>query len=157
MNLGRRIDPYWPDPDWRAKGGRNAWNSWIPLDNMEGPIVHRWVPCHRDPFNRSHTDKTILLLKIGERYVPIAEQAVLVLPEEDKLSHKSLTDNEKSGRSKKSSREEAGSEGTEVEEVWTRLERTAGSAIPAISEQEEAGGPGDDMLELRASSLDVEC
>ena len=160
MNLGRRIDPYWPDPDWRAKGGRNAWNSWIPLDNMEGPIVHRWVPCHRDPFNRSHTDKTILLLKIGERYVPIAEQAVLVLPEEDKLSHKSLTDNDKSGRaSKKSSREEASSEGPEVEEVWTRLERTAGSAIPAISEQEEAaaGGQEENMVELRASSLDMEC
>ena len=130
------------------------------LENMEGPIVHRWVPCHRDPFNRSHTDKTILLLKIGERYVPIAEQAVLVLPEEDKLSHKSLTDNEKSGRaSKKSSREEATSDGPEVEEVWTRLERTAGSAIPAISEQEEAaaGGQEENMVELRASSLDMEC
>ena len=160
MNLGRRIDPYWPDPDWRAKGGRNAWNSWIPLENMEGPIVHRWVPCHRDPFNRSHTDKTILLLKIGERYVPIAEQAVLVLPEEDKLSHKSLTDPDKSGRnSKKSSREEP-SDASEAEEVWTRLERTAGlQAIPAISEQEEAagGGTGEDMVELRASSLDMEC
>merc|ERR1719237_1615192 len=24
MNLGRRIDPQWPDPEWRARGGRNA-------------------------------------------------------------------------------------------------------------------------------------
>merc|ERR1712110_1203359 len=90
------------------------WRTWR-------DIVHRWVPCHRDPFNRSHTDETILLLKIGDRYVPIAEQAVLVLPEEDKLSHKSLTDNEKSGRaSKKSSREEASEASSEAEEVWTR-------------------------------------
>ena len=128
MNLGRRIDPYWPDPEWRAKGGRNAWNSWIPLENMEGPIVHRWVPCHRDPFNRSHTDKTILLLKIGDRYVPVAEHAVLILPEEDKISHKSLPETEKSGRSsKKSSREEGGGQASEGDEVWTRLERREGS------------------------------
>ena len=31
---------------------------------------------------RSHTDKTILLVKLGERYVPIAESAVVLLPEE---------------------------------------------------------------------------
>ena len=79
MNLGRRIDPSWPDPEWRAKGGRNAWHNWIPLEDMEGPVVHRWTPSHRDPFNRSHTDKTILLLKIGDRYVPISEQAVTII------------------------------------------------------------------------------
>ena len=31
---------------------------------------------------RSHTDKTILLVKLGDRYVPIAESAVVLLPEE---------------------------------------------------------------------------
>ena len=30
---------------------------------------------------RSHTDKTILLVRLGERYVPIAEAAVVLLPE----------------------------------------------------------------------------
>jgi len=37
--------------------------------------VHKWVPCHREPLRRSHVDKTIVLLKIGERYVPIVESA----------------------------------------------------------------------------------
>ena len=115
MNLGRRIDPLWPDPDWRAKGGRNAWNSWIPIENMEGPIVHRWTPCHRDPLNRSHTDKTILLLRLGERYVPIPEQAVLILPKDDRVSHKSFSDNEKGSKTwSKANREkeERGSKST---------------------------------------------
>jgi hypothetical protein len=52
MNLGRRIDPQWPEPEWRARGGRNAWQSWIPLENMEGPVVHRWTPCHAHPLHR---------------------------------------------------------------------------------------------------------
>ena len=89
MNLGRRIDPSWPDPEWRAKGGRNAWHNWIPLEDMEGPVVHRWTPNHRDPFNRSHTDKTILLLKIGDRYVPISEQAVTIIGPDEKPVKKS--------------------------------------------------------------------
>ena len=37
---------------------------------------------------RSHTDKTILLVKLGERYVPIAESAVVLLPEEKEESEK---------------------------------------------------------------------
>ena len=52
MNLGRRIDPQWPEPEWRARGGRNSWHSWIPLENMEGPVVHRWTPCHAHPLHR---------------------------------------------------------------------------------------------------------
>ena len=34
----------------------------------------------RPPHSRSHTDKTILLVRLGERYVPIAESAVVLLP-----------------------------------------------------------------------------
>jgi len=94
MNLGRRIDPQWPDPEWRARGGRNAWGVWIPLENMEGPVVHRWTPCHQHPLHRSHTDKTILLVKLGERYVPIAESAVVLLPEEREESEREASDSE---------------------------------------------------------------
>lgn len=42
-------------------------------------VVHQWVPNHRDLSKRSHVDKTILLIKIDERYVPIAEAGVLDL------------------------------------------------------------------------------
>ncbi len=41
-------------------------------------IVHKWTPCHREALKRSHVDKTIVLIKIGERYVPIVETAVQV-------------------------------------------------------------------------------
>ena len=38
--------------------------------------MHKWSPCHREVLKRSHVDKTILLLQIGNRYVPIVETAV---------------------------------------------------------------------------------
>ena len=158
MNLGRRIDPYWPDPEWRAKGGRNAWTSWIPLENMEGPVVHRWTPCHRDPFNRSHTDKTILLLKIGERFVPIAEQAVLILP--DDRSKKSSKDESVSEKNLDKSKEMMRSQSDSEEPVWTKVDlgsvdsSKSLAGIPSISEREETEMV--DMVELRASTLDKE-
>ena len=43
---------------------------------------------------RSHTDKTILLVKLGERYVPIAESAVVLLPEEREESEREASDSE---------------------------------------------------------------
>ena len=42
-------------------------------------MVHKWSPCHRELLFRSHVDKTIVLLKIGERYVPIVETAVVYI------------------------------------------------------------------------------
>lgn len=42
-------------------------------------VVHRWVPYHRDPSRRSHVDRTILLVKIEDKYVPIAEVGVVDL------------------------------------------------------------------------------
>ena len=39
-------------------------------------MVHKWSPCHRELLFRSHVDKTIVLLKIGERFVPIVETAI---------------------------------------------------------------------------------
>ncbi|KAJ9585807.1 hypothetical protein L9F63_002398, partial [Diploptera punctata] len=73
INLGRRIDVIWPNERMRARGGRSHWQDWLPEKGMEGQVVHRWVPSHRDPNRRSHVDRTILLVKIDDKYVPIAE------------------------------------------------------------------------------------
>ena len=43
---------------------------------------------------RSHTDKTILLVKLGDRFVPIAESAVVLLPDEKEESEKEASDSE---------------------------------------------------------------
>ncbi|XP_048259849.1 pecanex-like protein 1 isoform X1 [Haliotis rufescens] len=76
VNLGRRIDVQWPNEEWRQHGGKNTWSDWTPCKGMEGIVVHRWVPGHRDPNRRSHVDKTILLVQVGEHYVPIAENGI---------------------------------------------------------------------------------
>ncbi|XP_028982643.1 pecanex-like protein 1 [Diachasma alloeum] len=76
INLGRRIDVIWPDERMRQQGGRTGWQHWVPERGMEGCVVHRWLPNHRDPNRRSHVDKVILLVKIDDKYVPIAEQGV---------------------------------------------------------------------------------
>lgn len=76
INLGRRIDVQWPSEHMRERGGKNNWKDWRPVDGMEGPVVHRWQPCHRDSTQRSHVDRTILLVKIDDKFVPIAEAGV---------------------------------------------------------------------------------
>ena len=45
-------------------------------------VVHKWVPCHREVLKRSHVDKTIVLLKIDNKYVPIVESAVKIIEDE---------------------------------------------------------------------------
>ncbi len=50
INLGRRIDVQWPNEEWRLKGGKNHWLGWVPEKHMEGPVVHKWIPCHRYGF-----------------------------------------------------------------------------------------------------------
>ena len=38
INLGRRIDPMWPNEQWRLNGGRNSWKNWLPEEDMEGTV-----------------------------------------------------------------------------------------------------------------------
>ncbi|XP_013136139.1 PREDICTED: pecanex-like protein 1 [Papilio polytes] len=82
INLGRRIDVQWPSEAQRERGGRNFWGSWVPLAGMDGLVVHKWTPNHRDPKLRSHVDKTILLVQIDDKFVPIAENCVQDLGDE---------------------------------------------------------------------------
>ncbi|KAL3266292.1 hypothetical protein HHI36_010472 [Cryptolaemus montrouzieri] len=76
INLGRRIDVLWPTEYMRTRGGRSYWNTWVPEAGMEGYVVHKWSPGHRDPNRRSHVDRTILLVQIEDKFIPIAEQGV---------------------------------------------------------------------------------
>ncbi|XP_064214797.1 pecanex-like protein 1 isoform X2 [Tribolium castaneum] len=82
INLGRRIDVTWPTEYMRVRGGRSFWKDWVPETGMEGPVVHRWTPCHKDPGRRSHVDRTILLVQIDDKFVPIAESGVQDLGQE---------------------------------------------------------------------------
>ncbi|XP_015763882.1 PREDICTED: pecanex-like protein 1 [Acropora digitifera] len=76
INLGRRIDVQWPSELMRERGGRSYWKDWNPVEGMEGVVVHRWTPCHRDPARRSHVDRSIVLVQIDDKFVPIAESGV---------------------------------------------------------------------------------
>lgn len=76
INLGRRIDVCWPTEYMRIRGGRSYWNNWVPETGMEGFVVHKWTPGHRDISRRSHVDRTILLVQIDDKFIPIAEQGV---------------------------------------------------------------------------------
>ncbi|KAF2346092.1 hypothetical protein FHG87_023153 [Trinorchestia longiramus] len=76
LNLGRRIDVLWPSLEMLERGGRNCWGSFVPVEGMEGPVVHRWTPHHADPQFRSHVDRTIFLVRINNYYVPVAEDGV---------------------------------------------------------------------------------
>ncbi|XP_056022403.1 pecanex-like protein 1 isoform X2 [Ostrea edulis] len=79
INLGRRIDVQWPNEEWKQSGGKSGWQGWMPTKGMEGTVVHKWVPCHRETLKRSHIDKVIYLVQISDKYVPISEQGVLDL------------------------------------------------------------------------------
>uniref|UniRef100_A0A2M4DPD1 Putative secreted protein n=1 Tax=Anopheles darlingi TaxID=43151 RepID=A0A2M4DPD1_ANODA len=76
LDLGRRIDVSWPNEHFRASGGRASWKEWIPQEGMVGNVVHYWQPNHPDHHFRSNVNRTILLVKIGERHVPIGEKGV---------------------------------------------------------------------------------
>ena len=79
INGVRRGEVLWPNEDWRNVGGQSGWNGWSPSIGDEGTVVHRWIPSHRDPSRRSHTDKTIFLVQIDDKYVPVAEAGLTFL------------------------------------------------------------------------------
>ncbi|XP_036167466.1 pecanex-like protein 1 isoform X6 [Myotis myotis] len=79
INLSKRKELQWPDEGIRLKAGRNSWKDWSPQEGMEGHVIHRWVPCSRDPGTRSHIDKTVLLVQIDDKYVTVVETGVLEL------------------------------------------------------------------------------
>ncbi|XP_075879433.1 pecanex-like protein 1 isoform X2 [Nelusetta ayraudi] len=79
INLSKRKELQWPDEALRLKAGRTCWRDWSPLEGMEGHVIHRWVPCSRDAACRSHIDKTILLVQVEDKLVPIIETGVIEL------------------------------------------------------------------------------
>eukprot|EP00062_Callorhinchus_milii_P008711 gi/632951714/ref/XP_007891451.1/ PREDICTED: pecanex-like protein 1 isoform X2 [Callorhinchus milii] len=79
INMSKRRELHWPDEAIRMRAGRSSWKDWSPQEGMEGHVIHRWVPCSREPSSRSHIDKTILLVQIEDKYVAIIESGVLEL------------------------------------------------------------------------------
>lgn len=76
LDLGRRIDVVWPSEQMRSSGGRSSWKEWTPQEGMVGFIVHYWQPNHPDSHFRSNFNRTLFLIKIGDRHVPIGENGV---------------------------------------------------------------------------------
>ena len=66
----------WPHDSWKQRGGKNKWGRWRLKKDMEGVVVHYWAPRHRDVSRRSFNDRTIILVHIGERFVPMSDLAV---------------------------------------------------------------------------------
>ncbi|XP_062378734.1 LOW QUALITY PROTEIN: pecanex-like protein 1 [Sardina pilchardus] len=79
INMSKRKELQWPDECVRLRSGRNYWRDWSPHEGMEGHVIHRWVPCSRDPATRSHMDRAILLVQVEEKLVPIVEMGVIEL------------------------------------------------------------------------------
>ena len=52
-------------------------STWLTLSVPQ--VIHRWVPCSREPAGRSHIDKTILLVQVEDKLVPIIETGVIEL------------------------------------------------------------------------------
>lgn len=76
LDMGRRIDVVWPSEKMRANGGRLSWNDWSPQEGMVGYVVHYWTPNHADQRFRSHVNRTLYLIEIGEHYVPVGERGI---------------------------------------------------------------------------------
>lgn len=60
----------------RSCGGRSSWRDWTPQVGMIGYVVHYWQPNHPDVFFRSNVNRTLLLLQIGNHFVPVGESGV---------------------------------------------------------------------------------
>ncbi|XP_060727549.1 pecanex-like protein 1 isoform X5 [Tachysurus vachellii] len=79
INLSKRKELLWPDESMRLRAGPSCWRDWGPLEGMEGHVIHRWMPCSRDPLTRSPIDKSILLVQVDDKLVPIIETGVIEL------------------------------------------------------------------------------
>ena len=72
-------------------------------------MVHKWSPCHRELLFRSHVDKTIILLKIGERFVPIVETAIAVFDDVESGNNGDTKDLEEKNKTASDMEDEGGS------------------------------------------------
>ncbi|KAH8294470.1 hypothetical protein KR018_010161 [Drosophila ironensis] len=63
----------WPSERMRNNGGRLSWKDWEPSAGMVGHVVHCWTPNHKDMRFRSHINRCVYLVEIGEHYVPVEE------------------------------------------------------------------------------------
>ncbi|XP_016995749.2 protein pecanex isoform X2 [Drosophila takahashii] len=63
----------WPTERMRNNGGRLSWKDWEPSAGMVGHVVHCWTPNHKDMRFRSHVNRYVYLVEIGEHYVPVEE------------------------------------------------------------------------------------
>ncbi|XP_020803521.1 LOW QUALITY PROTEIN: protein pecanex [Drosophila serrata] len=63
----------WPSERMRNNGGRLSWKDWEPSAGMVGHVVHCWTPNHKDMRFRSHVNRCVYLVEIGEHYVPVEE------------------------------------------------------------------------------------
>ena len=67
----------WPNEKLKLGAASNSnWSEFKPLDGMVGYVVHYWQANHGDDTFRSTTNRTILLVRIGEKYVTIHEEGV---------------------------------------------------------------------------------
>jgi len=57
----------------RNNGGRLSWKDWEPSAGMVGHVVHCWTPNHKDMRFRSHVNRYVYLVEIGDHYVPVEE------------------------------------------------------------------------------------
>lgn len=65
------LDWSWATEAQKAKADEENWNGYVPSIGDEGEVVFKTVHCD--------TKIKILILKVGENYVPIAESAVIFL------------------------------------------------------------------------------
>ncbi|XP_068607665.1 pecanex-like protein 1 [Brachionichthys hirsutus] len=79
LNVLKRKELQWPDETMKLRAGRAFWSDWSPSEGMEGHVIHRWVPCSRDPANCSPINKTILLVQVEDKLVPIIKSGVIEL------------------------------------------------------------------------------
>ncbi|XP_055855504.1 protein pecanex [Episyrphus balteatus] len=142
LDMGRRIDVVWPNEKMRANGGRLSWNDWSPQEGMVGYVVHYWSPNHADQRFRSHVNRTLYLIEIGEHYVPVGERGI--------KEYNQIVDNRES-LSRSSTITNAIELGSPAEEIGTMTTYNSAEAIVATIDQETT--MSESMTELTTSEV----